>query len=83
MAMAMSASDVRRWIAGFDAAAAADRQMMRGVNPDGAWSIQLALELIAAARRAGWRPGAPDRARDRNADAVRETWAALRQRLGR
>ena len=83
MPMSMSASDIRRWIAGFEAAAAADRLMMRGAGPDGSWSIRLALELIATARRAGWQPAATDGARDRNAEAVRDTWAVLRRRLGR
>jgi hypothetical protein len=81
--MAMRASDVRRWIAGFEAAAAADREMLRRDGPDGGWSIRLGLALIAAARRAGWQPGDTDPARERGAEAVRQTWGVLRRRLRR
>jgi hypothetical protein len=81
--MAMRSSDVRRWIAGFEAAAAADRRAMRLDGPDESTSIRLGLSLISAARRAGWRPGNPDPLRDRDDEAVRQTWALLRRRLAR
>jgi hypothetical protein len=77
----MRASDVRRWIAGFEEAAERDRLMLRRQGPDSAQSIRLALSLIAAARRAGWPPAAGDPARERDAEAVRQTWATLRRRL--
>ena len=79
----MNTADVRRWIAGFEAAAAADRDTLRGRAPDPAWSIRVSLELIDAARRAGHRFDASDAAREADAEAVRATWARLRARLGR
>jgi hypothetical protein len=81
--MVMRASDVRRWIAGFEAAAAADRQTLRTAGADVSQSVELARGLIAAAWRLGWRPDMSDPARDREAEAVRETWAVLRRRLRR
>lgn len=81
--MTMNRSEVRRWIEGFEAAASVDRKALRGQSPDSSWSIRLSLSLIAAAGRAGWQPAARDRVRDADAEAVRETWAVIRRRLGR
>lgn len=79
----MNRVDVRRWIEGFEAAAAADRDALRREQPDSSWSIRLSLSLIAAAERAGWSPAANGEARDADAAPVREAWAVLRRRLGR
>ena len=51
----MDATEVRRWIANFEAAAEADRQALRergGAGVDRARSIDLSLSMIAAVRRA-------------------------------
>ncbi|MET0852856.1 MAG: hypothetical protein ABW020_17090 [Candidatus Rokuibacteriota bacterium] len=77
----MDRERVRRWIAGFEAVEAADREERRRHGPDPAWSIRIALSMIEAARSApGGAPVDPTRAAD---DArVRATWARLRARLG-
>lgn len=79
----MNKADVRRWIAGFEAAAEADREALRQSPPDPEWSIRVSLELIEAARRAGHSSGAPDPIIEDEVEAVRATWARLRSRLGR
>ena len=79
----MDAIQVRRWIAGFEAATEADRQALRRRGPDPAWSIQLSLSMIAAARRTlGARVG-QDSLREAEAEDVRAVWARLRRRLCR
>lgn len=78
----MNRADVRRWIEGFEAAAAVDREALRHRGPDMRWSIQLSLSLIGAAELAG-RTRAPDQAREADAEPVRRAWAVLRKRLAR
>ena len=72
---------MRRWIAGFEAVEAADREEQRRHGSDPAWSIRIALSMIEAARQApGGAPADPARAAE---DVrVRATWARLRARLG-
>jgi hypothetical protein len=79
----MDRIQVRRWIAGFEAAAEADRQALRRRRADPAWSIRLSLSMIDAIHRgAGW-PAARDPLREVEAERVRAVWARLRQRLCR
>ena len=80
---AMDAAQVRRWIAGFEAATEADRQALRRRGADPAWSIRLALSMIAAAHRGPGGPAVRDPLREAEAERVRTVWARLRQRLRR
>jgi hypothetical protein len=79
--MPLTAADARRWLAGFDAAARADREEKRrqGARPE--WAIAVSLSLLRAARlAAGDRPlSAPTR--EAQLEAVRATWDRLRSRL--
>ena len=79
----MDTSQVRRWIAGFEAAAEADRQALRRRGADPAWSIRLSLSMIAAAHRALGGRVVWDPVRDAEAERVRAVWARLRPRLQR
>ena len=80
---AMDATQVRRWIAGFEAAAEADRQARRDRGIDRARSIGLSLSMIAAARRALAGRVVNDPLREADAERVREVWRRLRARLCR
>jgi hypothetical protein len=80
---AMDATEVRRWIAGFEAAAEADRQALRRRGADPAWSIRLSLSMIAAARSALGPRLVADPLREAEAERARAVWAQLRQRLSR
>ena len=79
----MDATQVRRWIAGFEAATEADRQALRRRGADPAWSIRLSLSMIAAAHRARGGRLVTDPLREDEAERVRAVWARLRQRLPR
>lgn len=79
----MNPADVRRWIAGFEAAAELDRQSLRRQGADPAWAIRLALSMIEAADRSGRGPSVVDPRREAEAEAVRVRWVTLRQRLKR
>jgi hypothetical protein len=82
----MDATEVRRWIAGFEAAAEADRQALRdrGVRGiDRARSIGLSLSMIAAARRALGGRVVADPLREAEDERIREVWRRLRTRLCR
>jgi hypothetical protein len=79
----MDAGQVRRWIAGFEAATEADRRARRGRRADPAWSIRLSLSMIHAAHRGSGGRSLRDPLRDADAERVRAVWARLRQRLGR
>ncbi len=79
----MNAGEVRRWIAGFEAIAHADREELRRRGPDPAWAISLALSMMAAAERAGRGLGTPDPKRETEDEAVRAIWARLRERARR
>jgi hypothetical protein len=77
---------VRRWIAGFEAAAEADRQALRdrgGRGIDRARSIGLSLSMIAAAGRALDGRILDDPLREAEDERVREVWRRLRIRLCR
>ena len=76
----MDAAQVRRWIAGFEAAAEADRQALRRRGADPTWSIRLALSMIDAARHDSGQ-ALRDPLREAEAERVRSVWARLRQRL--
>jgi hypothetical protein len=79
----MDPAQVRRWIAGFEAATEADRQALRRRGADPAWSIRLSLSMIDAAHR---RPGGRavrDSLREAEAEQIRAVWARLRRRLSR
>lgn len=80
--MVLDAMQVRRWIAGFEAIAEADRAAMRRRGPDPAWAIALALSMIEAAERAGG-PIADHPSREAEDAPVREVWGRLRARLRR
>lgn len=79
----VDATDVRRWIAGFEAIAEADREALRRKGADPAWAIGLALSMIEAAERAGHGPGSDDPSRAVDEEALRATWVRLHQRAGR
>jgi hypothetical protein len=77
----MDAMQVRRWIAGFEAAAEADRQALRdrGVRGiDRERSIGLSLSMIAATRRALDGRVVADPFREAEDERVREVWRRLR-----
>ncbi|MGH7388053.1 MAG: hypothetical protein ACREM3_01155 [Candidatus Rokuibacteriota bacterium] len=76
----MDAAQVRRWIAGFEAAIEADRQARRRRGADPTWAIHLSLSMIDAAHRGR---ALRDPLREAEAERVRAVWARLRQRLGR
>ena len=80
-AMAMTAADVRRWVANFEAAERADMVQRRQEGPRPEWSIAASLSLLNTARHlAGDRPLIdPRRAEDD--EAVRVVWDRLRSRL--
>jgi hypothetical protein len=74
---------VRRWIAGFEAAAEADRQALRNQGNRGvdrARSISLSLSMIDAARQALGGHGIEDPLREAEDERVREVWRRLRAR---
>jgi hypothetical protein len=79
----MDAGQVRRWIAGFEAAAEADRAALRRRGADPMWSIRIALSMIDAAHRGPGGRAFRDPLREAEAERVRAVWARLRQRLGR
>jgi hypothetical protein len=81
--LSMDAGQVRRWIAGFEAAAEADRRALQSRAADPAWSIRMALSMMDAADRAQARVAAIDRLREAEAESVRAVWARLRRRLPR
>jgi hypothetical protein len=78
----MNATDVRRWIASFEAAAAVDRaaRSQRSSRPAG--PIRQSLSMINAVYRLR-DPRVIQGARERDRQEVRATWARLRERLGR
>ena len=80
---AMDAMQVHRWIAGFEAAAAADRQALRDRGIDRARSIGLSLSMIAAARRALGERVVDDPLREAEDERIRDVWRQLRARLCR
>lgn len=80
--VAVDPARVRRWIAGFAAISAADREERRRRGADPAWSIGLALSMIRAAR-ASRAPATTAPRREKQEEAVRATWARLRERLRR
>lgn len=82
----MDATQVRRWIAGFEAAAEADRQALRdrGVRGiDRERSIGLSLSMIAAVRRSLGRRVVDDSLRESEDEGIREVWRKLRAHLHR
>ena len=79
----MDAIQVRRWIAGFEAAAEADRQALRDRGINRARSIALSLSMMAAARRALDGRVVSDPFREAEDERVREVWRRLRARLCR
>ena len=79
----MDATQVRRWIAGFEAVAEADRQAFRDRGIDRARSIGLSLSMIAAARRVLGQRVSLDPLRQAEDERVREVWHQLRTRLRR
>jgi hypothetical protein len=66
-----TAADIRRWLAGFDAAAIADRDAAARRGPQPEESIRQALSLIAAVRGAHGGMFPIDPLRERDAERVR------------
>ena len=79
----MDATQVRRWIAGFEAAAEADRQALWDRGIDRARSIGLSLSMIAAARCALAGRVVNDPLREAEDERIRQVWRQLRARLRR
>jgi len=79
----MDSRQVRRWIANFEAAAAADRQALRDRGIDRAWSIGLSLSMIAAVRHVLGGRVVYDPLREAEDERVRKIWRRLRDRLRR
>jgi len=79
----MDAAHVRRWIAGFEAAAEADRLALQRRGADPEWSIRLSLSMIGAAHRRPAQRALRDPLREAEAERVRAVWARLRRRLSR
>ena len=79
----MDATQVRRWIANFEAAAEVDRQALRHRGVDRARSIALSQSMIAAARRALGGRVVADPLREAEDERIREVWRRLRARLCR
>lgn len=79
----MNAADVRRWIAGFEAAAEIDREDLRRQRPDPAWAIRLALSIIETVRQSAPTGGTSEADRSADDEAVRAVWTTLRARLTR
>ena len=79
----MDTTQVRRWIANFEAAAECDRQALRARGVDRARSIRLSLSMIAAARRALSEQAVNDPLRETEDARVRDVWRQLRARLRR
>jgi len=77
----MSARDARRWIHGFEAAAAADRRTGGTTAGGASRALSLALPLITAARRALAANTDLSARRAREDEAVRHLWTLLRERL--
>jgi hypothetical protein len=72
-AVTLTSRDLRRWMAGFDAA---DRQRTsRRFSRQ--WAIELGLSMIEAGRSSG---AGADAFRERQTDQVRKAWAKLRSR---
>ncbi len=77
----MTASQVKRWIEGFEAAAEIDRASLQAEGPRPQWSISTALSLIEQARR--WTGlSTPDTRREEDVENVRLIWTKLRKRGG-
>lgn len=77
----MTSSDLRRWIAGFEAAERAGIDARRRAGPHPGQSIALALSLLNAARRAAGDRSLIDSRRDAEDEIVRGVWHRLRTRL--
>lgn len=72
-------AEVRKWVAGFEAVAAADREAARREGPDGEWASRVSLSMIAAASGSGLDPSRPDPVRERDARSARKIWTHLRR----
>lgn len=79
----MDATQLRRWIARFEAIAEADREALRRQRQDPGEIVRLALGLIDAAREAARSHPALERLREADVERVRSTWVLLRKRLCR
>jgi len=75
----MHADDVRRWVAQFEAVAAADRAELRRRGPRPEEAIRLAVSMMAAARTGR----VPDPLREQEEATVNAIWVTLHQRLRR
>jgi hypothetical protein len=71
---------LRRWLAGFEAAAAADRAELRATEVNPTRSIALSLTMIEAVRNLR-RPPGYEAIRQSDDEAVRQVWRRLRERL--
>jgi hypothetical protein len=79
--MAVTRSEAHRWLAGFQAAARADRIAKRRAGPRPEWSIHLALSLLESAHSAAGDHPLTTPGRDRQVERVRAAWDRLRSRL--
>ncbi len=75
----MDRKQVQHWKAGFEMAAALDREEKRRRGPDPAQAIAVSRSMIRAARGFTRK----NLLRDRSDARVRERWGILRKRLGR
>lgn len=78
-----SRADLKRWLEGFAAAEAADRQVRRREGPRLERSVALSLSLLRAAGLAAGGPPRLDPRRAEREEAVRAAWQRLRARLVR
>jgi hypothetical protein len=74
---ATTRSDLLGWLAGFEAAAAADRDALRARPLDSARSIRLALSLIEEMWQAVGGQPPIDLIREREVEDARRTWLRL------
>lgn len=79
--MTLDPSQVRRWMANFDAAKEVERDLVQKEGPRQTWSIETALSLIAAAEQT-LGSFTTDPVREQQDEAVRVIWDRLRKRHG-
>jgi hypothetical protein len=79
--MALTGEQARRFLAGFEAAAEADREALRRAGPDPQRAWRLSMDAIASARRAAPPSSRLGAARASEDEQARQVWERLRARL--